>query len=122
MRDWPAFTYKMREQPDSTLVMAVASDYLQEHNDPRWEALAWMAEMGKVGALDGYWSAVAHGQADYICYAWLRGAAFDAHRINGHATRFRVSCRLFLLWKYARADEATRAEWLRSSDWERRSR
>lgn len=120
MRDWPAFTYAMREHPDSTLHMLVASDYLQEHGDVRWEALAWMAEMGKVGKKDGYYSLCARSNADYVYHEWLHGG-FGAHHI--YTTRhLQVTCRLYLLWRYARADAATRTEWLRLSDWERRSR
>ncbi len=120
MRNWPAFTYAMREHPDSTLHMAVASDYLQEHGDVRWEALAWMAETGKVGEGYGYWSGSATGQADFICRGWLHGGFGTMNLYARDRDRRRVTCRLYLLWRYARATPAVRAEWLRSSDWARR--
>ena len=120
MHEWADFVAAMLRDPCDCVLMGAASDWLQEQGDVRWEALAWLAENGRVGVEYGadvlwrgrlYFTCDEKSSPDFrpgnVCSDWWN-AAYHQFRVT--------SCfREAFLDAYAAATPTVRAEWLAAS-------
>jgi uncharacterized protein (TIGR02996 family) len=96
----------MRDKPQCLLTLGAFADWLQEQNDPRWEAAAFLYENREVGDLlaveDTAWRRAVHSHLTYITGA----------NLSFYFASPEVATRMFFLNVYAAATADGRAYYL----------